>query len=81
MLITIEDLLSDEYQYIVYLNDKLICTCVGASEEEGWVDIPDIAAMAPLDLENNSDLNEPDPWEEPPIKRLFGAVKIKQLKN
>ena len=69
-------------EYVVYLNNRIILTAVAANDEEGWVDILDPLAMAPLDTTNSEitagdeDLN---PWTQIPTKRKFGKVEIKYV--
>jgi hypothetical protein len=68
---------------VVLLNGKIVKTALLASVEEGWVEIPDIASMAPLDTQVSSEIgeNEVEPLEELKTKRLFGKVEIKTIKH
>lgn len=68
--------MEDQEITIVYLNDKLIRTLVAFNEEEGWVEIPDISAMAPLDLDSSIDDTMPEEWKCIPVKRLYGNVRV-----
>ena len=67
-------------EYVVLLNGRPI-QAVEADDEEGWVDIIDISALAPL-LNDSSDVDpeelEPTPAAEIPLKRLMGQVEIRQ---
>lgn len=69
----------DLEQSIVYLNGRIIQTVMSANEEEGWVEIVDVAKMAPLTTEE-ADLILDDgtlqEWDVVPTKRLYGEVKI-----
>ena len=69
--------------YTVWLNDRLIITAVAADEEEGWVEIIDPEAMAPLDLSDNGVAavgNETDEgWDTIPTKRLTGKVELRKI--
>ena len=72
----------DFEKIIVFLDNKVCLTVVAASEEEGWVDILDIAAVAPLDLSKEGaskpEDGEPTPWLEFPVMRKYGKVEIKK---
>lgn len=71
---------------LITLNGRPV-ECMAASDTEGWVDVVDIASMAPLDL--TSDLTAASdkaftPDGEPAIpptsiktKRIYGKVVIK----
>lgn len=66
--------------YMIYLNDRHVKTALAADDEEGWVEVLDVAAMAPLDLTSNQEFVDGDHGEtepmEMPIKRLVGSVAI-----
>jgi hypothetical protein len=72
----------DFTKVVVFLDNKVCFTVIAASEEEGWVDIVDIAAAAPLDLSEDEaatiDDGEPTPWQEFPVKRKYGKVEIRK---
>lgn len=66
--------------WIVELDGKIIRTAIEADDEEGWVVIPDIKALAPLDEEKEDvDFDDPPPFEEAPVKKLYGEVKIRKF--
>lgn len=75
------DLVAD---YLVFLDNKWIRSAVAANEEEGWVDILDLANMAPLDIEIREEHFNPDNDEIPEIReefptiRKFGRVVVKK---
>jgi hypothetical protein len=50
-----------------------------ADSDEGWVEIPDIEAMAPLNIQESSEVgdNAVAPHEQLKVKRLSGRVEIK----
>lgn len=69
---------------LVFLNDKLCKMFVAADDSEGWVDIPDLAAMAPLDMSEfgaakPEQEDQVEQWEEVPVKRIFGEVRFQKL--
>jgi hypothetical protein len=80
-----KDLLcNDEFTYLVFLNGKRLVSFLAANEEEGWVDIPDIATMAPINKNAHIDFESEtnwyvSPWEIVPTKRLQGQVVIKKI--
>lgn len=81
MRLTIND--PKNADYAVLLNNRPICA-VAADDQEGWVDIVDLAALAP-DIASLDESDEPGgaddtaEWAEVPIKRLTGDVVIKKL--
>lgn len=82
MRLTINDPNND--QYVVLLNNRVI-RAVAADDAEGWVDIVDVAAMAPpaptvgqCDPARTNDVAT-DQWEEIPLKRLVGEVTIRKI--
>lgn len=83
MHLTIKEL--ETGKHLVLLNGRRIVDPIEANEEEGWVDIIDIAALAPVSLEEDDAATVEDddlsttPWEQIPFKRLRGRVEIKQL--
>ncbi len=64
---------------VVLLNGKIVRTALEADSDEGWVEIPDIAAMAPLDTQTSSEVGDSglEVQEELKRKRLHGKVEIK----
>jgi len=64
---------------VVLLNGKIVKTALVADSDEGWVEIPDISAMAPLNLQTSSEVgdNSLEVQEELKRKRLHGKVEIK----
>ena len=69
--------------FVIFLNGRPVRGAVAANEEEGWVDIVDIAALAPLDLDDNAareHASPSDPTAEViPLKRLMGTVQVRKL--
>ena len=68
---------------LVYLDGRLLKTCISADDSEGWVEVLDIAAMSPLD-ENVVETTESEkevisPWERLPTKRRWGKVEFKKI--
>lgn len=83
MRLTINDPNND--QYVVLLNNRPI-RVVAADDEEGWVDIVDIAAVAtPVWDLDDDEMDQPNEetdtaeWEEVPLKRLHGKVEIRKI--
>ena len=69
---------------IVFLNGKPIVSYIAAEEgKEGWVEIVDIASMAPLDLEEDNVAGDEEDLEvefsELKTKKLYGEVEFKKL--
>ena len=64
---------------VVLLNGKIVRTALVADSDEGWVEIPDIAAMAPLNTQKSSEVGDDvvETHEELKKKRLHGKVEIK----
>lgn len=77
----------------VLLNGKLCKSVLEADDEEGWVDVPDLAAMtsAPEQIEGKGygfkdtskveDGTSVEPWEEIPILRKKGRVQFISMKK
>ncbi len=67
---------------VVLLNGKIVKTALLADEEEGWVEIPDITAMVPLDTQASLEMGDEDSVEaqELKTKRLYGKVEVKTVK-
>lgn len=66
-------------KYLVFLDGKPLKSYVAANEEEGWVDV---ISPAPIDLTDSSSIKgEPTPWEEIPVKRLQGQVKVVEVSS
>lgn len=67
-------------KYIVYLNDRVCRAVLSANEEEGWVEVLDIASMAPLNMTESVNLStEPEPFTALKTKKVHGKVEIKKL--
>lgn len=81
MLLTHDNPLADNT--LVYLDGKMMKSYVAANDEEGWIDIVDIASMAPLDLTSQDLQSEelPTPFETLKTKRKFGKVEFKRLQK
>ena len=47
----------DADKAIIKLNDRPLMSWVSADNEEGWVEIVDLAAMVDMDLDNETDLD------------------------
>ena len=67
---------------IVVLNGKWCRGALNANEQEGWVEVLDIASMAPLDANegqpgNNSD--EKVAIVSTKTKKIYGNVEIKKI--
>ena len=68
---------------LIKLNNRRI-NCIAADDEEGWVEIVDISAMAPLDLSSDLSASNDDKnllATKPKIKRLEGSVTIEFIDN
>ena len=73
-------------KYIVYLNGWIQKAAIAADNEEGWVEVVDIRAMAQLDLETECETETSESsgsidfsMAEPiPVatKKLYGTVEI-----
>lgn len=74
--------LLDSNDKVVLLNGKIVKTALLVDEQEGWVEIPDIATMAPLDIQACFEMGEDDQVEaqELKTKRLYGKVEVKTIK-
>jgi hypothetical protein len=75
---------SPEFQKaLILLDGRLVKTAMAADDVEGWVDVPDITAMAPVDLANplgwDPDSDKVTEWEEVKLKRRYGKIEIKIL--
>ena len=66
---------------VVLLNGKIIKTALMADDDEGWVEILDITAMAPLNTQASAEVGEdyPEVQEELKRKKLYGKVEIKLI--
>lgn len=77
----------------VLLNGRLCRSVLAADDEEGWVEVPDLAAMTPspeeiegegFGFKNDStaeDSMEVEPWEEIPTLRKTGKVEFISMKK
>lgn len=69
---------------IVLLDGKACKAFISANDEEGWVELPDIKAMAPLDLTNvgvpavDEEIALAE-WNEIPVVRKQGKVEFVKL--
>lgn len=78
-------------RFVVFLNDRPVIAVQEADDEEGWVEVPDLFSMAPLDPEvahNTKESGDPigpgadistEEWEEIPILRKHGRVEIRKI--
>jgi len=85
----------EEFDNIVILFNGKVINAVAADDQDGWVDIVDLTKLAPLpDFDSIKQgktedhmFNTPGEevelaeWEELPLKRLFGEVKIVNVKE
>lgn len=71
----------DSNKYVVYFNGKPLRHFIEADTDQGWVDIVDIQAMAPLFGDDNpfAEEKEPQEYEAIQCKRLHGEVEIRKL--
>ena len=71
----------DFYKTIIILNGKWVRGAIAANDTEGWVEVPDIASMAPIDIHEKIDNknNEVSKWEEMKTKKLTGKVEFKVI--
>lgn len=82
MLLTKDSL--EASKIAVFLDGKWVRAPLAANDEEGWVEIPDIAAMAPIDLNNSNNATKPgdeevSPWERIKTIKKYGKVEFKKL--
>jgi hypothetical protein len=65
---------------IVLLNGRPARGAIAADTEEGWVEIYDIASMAPLDLSEEAATEALEDVSEVPVevktKKIYGVVSI-----
>ena len=69
---------------LVFLNDKVCKAYIAADDEEGWVEVPDLAALAPIDMSEEG-ASQPGEevevveWEAVLVKRIVGEVRFQKL--
>lgn len=72
-------LINAEDGYLIFLNKRLVKHAIRADTEEGWIEIPDIAAVAPPNLTKKKVVAGKDPQPAPtqfPIKKIYGKVEV-----
>jgi len=81
MRITSSDL--DFSVTLVFLDGKWVRGALAADDEEGWVEVPDLAAMAPLEENMNNERKTGEigvsEWEEIKVMRKTGLVTFKRI--
>lgn len=69
-------------QTVILLNNKWCRGALAADDDEGWVEVVDISAMAPLDLEEDASSALDDDevaFTELKTKKVYGTVEFKHL--
>jgi len=67
---------------VVLFNDKPLSHYVAACDDEGWIEVIDPAAMAPLDTEDEGELTAEDAegaWVPLKTKKIFGKVELRKI--
>jgi len=89
MRITKRDL--ETGNYVVFFEDRPLRTVMAADDEEGWVEIPDLRSLAPINLKKNDPVARHPMdktgevefaeygWEEIPVLRKQGKVEIRKI--
>ena len=83
-----------DFDNTIVILDGRPCKCVlAADDEEGWVDVPDLAAMTPQPVQLDEDKigfeEETEPgkerevseWEKIPVLRRKGKVQFRILRK
>jgi hypothetical protein len=83
MLISIDH--PEANRVVVFLNGRPLKTWLQARDgNDGWVDVPDPSAMAPLGVVNTDPWNEMeqgsnvDHYESFAVKRLYGQIEFRR---